>query len=687
MTYCQRLFLLDLFLKSITLKISFIIKIAICIFFIQSCNYKSKSQTINKQQKDSVSTWIDNSYNKKYDTGQKLVLLKKAYDKVLLKDQDSINPTLLSKIAYRFYQLKDTSNFFKSNKKTLELAIKKKDSFNIADAHWSYGSLFIDTEEYGKAYYHYNTAYQHFNKLRKIYQTARMLFSMSFIKARYKDYTGSEVLTFKAIELFKSVDDNLYLYRCYNRLGLIQNDIGDHLQSLAYHDKALYFLKKLENKKNYLATTYNNIGLTYLEKGDYIKAIKYFNKALKKNKTIASYARIKDNRAYAKLKLNDTIGVKKDLFEALKIRDSLKNKADVIASKIRISEYYEYNNDIKNAIKYAIEVNRLAKEILNSGDYLTSLKQLADLEPNKADNYLNEYIRYNDSLISAERKTLNKFTRIEFETDEILETNKILTQQRIYIFGGSIVLILILSLLYFIRVQKAKNEKLFLETEQQKANEQVYLLTLKQQATLEEERRKERNRISQELHDGILGRLFGTRVGLGFLDFEADEQIQEQHETFLEELQDIEKEIREVSHKLNDNFKDPDVNFTTIVTELLESKSQIGDFQFHLNIDENISWKSTDEIIKVNVYRIIQETLQNAIKHAKAKNVTLDFSTEESQLWVQIKDDGVGFNLGKSRKGIGLKNMRSRVEKLNGTLDVQSAVNKGTQIHIKIPLV
>ena len=185
----------------------------------------------------------------------------------------------------------------------------------------------------------------------------------------------------------------------------------------------------------------------------------------------------------------------------------------------------------------------------------------------------------------------------------------------------------------------------------------------------------------------ILGRLFGTRVGMGFLDINADEETQKQHESFLDELQEIEKEIREVSHKLNDNFEDLDVNFTTIINQLLESKSKIGDFKFHLEIDQNISWKSTDEIIKVNVYRIIQETLQNTIKHAKAENVTLDFSTNEQELNVHIKDDGVGFNLKKSKKGIGLKNIKSRIEKLNGTVDISSAPNKGTQIHIKIPIV
>jgi len=664
-----------------------ILKIVSLILFFQACDKRKYNHDEVTIDKDSIAIWIDRAKSNSYKKQDQLKYLNKAYLKTLSQKPDTISPTQLSAIAYRFYELNDTTKFLEANKKALNLAVKRKDSYVIGDAHWSYANYYNDLEIYDKSYKNYDIAYKYFNDLEKEYESARMLYSMSFIKGRYRDFSGSEVLNIEALKKFKNLNDNRFLYLSYNHLALLQKDIKEYDLALLYYEKAAEYLDKLDKNSSYTLWNLNNIGNIYLKKEEYLKALTFYNKALKENYSLADYAMVLTNKSYCRLLLNDTISVKEKMLKALKIRDSLGNKTGVIDSKIKISKFYEFTKDTINAVKYAKEANELALKVKNGGDYLTTLEQLADLQPNQAHKYLKLYSSYSDSLTNAERKTLNKFTRIEFETDEILETNKILTQQRIYIFGGSILLILILSLLYFIRVQRAKNEKLFLETEQQKANEQVYLLTLKQQATLEEERSKERNRISQELHDGILGRLFGTRVGLGFLDFEADEQTQEQHEAFLEELQDIEKEIREVSHKLNDNFTDPDVNFTSIVTQLLESKSQIGDFQFRLNIDENISWKQTDEIIKVNIYRIIQETLQNTIKHANAKNVTLDFSTNESQLWVQIKDDGVGFNLRKSRKGIGLKNMKSRVEKLNGSLEIQSAMNKGTQIHIKIPLV
>ncbi|MFY0605016.1 MAG: tetratricopeptide repeat protein [Flavobacteriaceae bacterium] len=671
------------------MKYTSLTKIALLLFlvaFSTSSKALTKSKMIElKAEKDSIGFWIKSSKNKAYTSSQQKIFLLKAYKELKLRPEKKSKARNLSSIAYRFYELKDTLLFKNINRETLNLAYKIKDSFAIADAQWSYADYYLNGEIYNLAYKHFSIAYDHFNGIKKEYEAARMLYSMSFIKARYRDYTGSEILTFEAIKKFKTLKNYNFLYQSYNRLGLLQNDIKEYDKALFYHQKALEYLEKMKDKRNYQSGSLNNIGLTYLKKEQYRKAINYFNKSLLYNIDIGNHARIIDNRAYCKLMLDDTINVKKDLYQALKIRDSIHDKAGILSSKIRISEYYKYINDTIQAIKYAKEANILARKIKNGGDYLESLNQLAILDAKNAKQYLERYIQFNDSLIAVERKEQNKFTRIDFETDEYIEETKRLSEQKIWIISSGISIVLILSLLYFLRLQKNKTEKLLLETEQQKANEQVFLLTIQQQATLEEEKVKERNRISEELHDGVLSRLFGTRVGLGFIPVEENAESQQKHQSFLEELQEIEKEIREVSHKLNASFESSKINFTTIVGQLLKDKSKLGGFEYEMNNDTTIVWEDIDQITKINIYRILQEAIQNVIKHANAQHILIDFSIQDKNLLLSIKDDGHGFEKKKNKKGIGMKNISSRVHKLNGSIEIFSAANQGTNICIQIP--
>lgn len=639
-----------------------------------------------KFQNDSIKIWIKKAKNKKLDSTSKSKLLIKSYNHILNNKKQL--PLELSSIAYEFYELKDTSSFFKINKIALNSAIKNKHTYAIGDTHWNYASYYINLEIYDKAYFHFNKAYQTFIKENHKKEASSVLWGMTRIKGYYKDYIGSEILNIKVIELFKELNNYKKLYDSYNHLGQLQRDIKEYDKAIEYYNKALKYFDKIPEKskiKNY-TEIYNNIGNVYLEKKEFKTALIYYNKELKTKKLKKDqYARVLNNKAYCKLLLSDTLNIKKDFFKALKIRDSIGHKTDILNSIIYISDYYKYTKDTTNALKYAKDANNLSKEIKNGGDYLTTLKQLANLDTKNTKKHLDRYIEFNDSLISSERRTQNKFTRIEFETDEYIEETERLNQQQIWIIVTSIAGILILSLLYFLRVQKVKNEKLQLESEQQKANEEVYILTLQQKAKLEEEKVKERNRISEELHDGVLGKLFGTRFGLGFLNIKGDDDVLEKHQSFLNELQDIEKEIRDVSHKLSDNFNSDTVNFTFIITQLLKDKSELGGFTYEFNIDNEISWKTTNEVTKANIYRIIQEALQNILKHAKAEKITLAFLKEDQHIIINLKDNGVGFNSKKGKKGIGIKNIKSRVKKLNGSVEFLSELTKGTSLIIKIP--
>jgi len=615
--------------------------------------------------------------------------LTKAYHSIKTAQSDPLQLKKLTSIAFQNYKLGDTILFKTRTSEALDLATKHNDSFAMGDAHWNFASYYNQKEVYDRAYYHFNTAAGIFEKNGHNYESAKMQYGMSFIKGRFKDYSGSEVLAFLAIKKFKKLENYEELFSCYNHIGSLQIDIYEYDKALFYFGKAIDNLKKVKNNRDLKDAIINNIGNTYLRKGDYQSALQNFNVLLKndrlKQNNKKSYARTLDNKAFCKLLMKDTLHVSSSLNEALRIRDSLDNKSGILISKIHLARYYTYAQDNVKAIRVAKEANRLADEIKNSRDYLESLFILANLDPLNSKTYLKRHIEYSDSLQIIERKIQNKFTRIAFETDEYIEETERLEEQKIWILITVLGLILIVILLLSFWIQKSKNKNLLFEYEQQKANEEVYLISLKQQEKLEAEKIKERNRISEELHDGVLGKLFGTRMNLGFLELKGNKNILEQHQEYLNELQTIEKEIRNVSHKLNDNTDSTQVNFSNIIKEVLESKSKLGNFEYSLEIDESINWFQINEVCKINLFRIVQEALHNVLKHAFAKKVTLIFMTDKKNLVLKIKDDGIGYNIHQRHKGIGIKNIESRIKKLNGVLNISSKQSEGTTLTIKIP--
>ncbi len=638
---------------------------------------------------DSIITWIDLSQNSNLEQEKRKTFLLKAYRYNKDNKIDSIQNRYLIKIAFVAYKLKDSTFFFKTNKEALKLSEKLRDTFSIAKVHWNYGNYYTKKVKMDSAFYHYYKAYTNFTAINHEYNSGRMLYNMAFIQGRVKNYIESEKLTFQAISKFKPLKKYLNLYKCYNHIGITFKDLKEYDKSIFYHKNALIYLKKVKDKKTYKEWSLNNIGLVYQEKSDFRKAIQYFEKALEndslKIKNINLYARLVDNLAFNKFLNGDTTNLINEFNTALKIRDSQHNKSGVVISNLHLAEYIATNKDTLKAFDHAKFALGLSKDIRNNRDILASLKLLSAIDKVNTDSYLNEYIYLTDSLQQEERKVRNKFTRIQFETDEYIQETKELSKQRNWIIITSFLILTIVSLLYYFINQKAKNKALILENEQQKANEEIYELMLSQQSKMEEGKLQERKRISKDLHDGVLGNLYGTRIGLGFLDIKGDDEIIKKHQSFLDAMQEIEKEIRTISHELKNELLPSEHNFIKIIDILLEKQSKISEFEYELSNDDLIHWDDIDNNVKINIYRIIQEAIQNINKYAKASNVEISFSLDKEMLHLTIKDDGVGFDVKRIKKGIGLKNMTSRAQKLAGVFRINSKINRGTTIDISIP--
>jgi signal transduction histidine kinase len=207
---------------------------------------------------------------------------------------------------------------------------------------------------------------------------------------------------------------------------------------------------------------------------------------------------------------------------------------------------------------------------------------------------------------------------------------------------------------------------------------------LSQQDKVDEARSNEKKRISQELHDGILGRLFGTRLSLDSLNFTEGKDAIKTRSNYISELKTIEEDIRKISHDLNTDFVSGS-SFMDIITELIEKQTEAYQLKFEFKHDDRINWEDISNKTKINIYRIIQESLQNIYKHADASMVKISFKPKNNVICLNISDDGKGFDIHKSKKGIGLKNISSRVTEIEGKVNFDSEINKGTTITINFP--
>jgi signal transduction histidine kinase len=291
----------------------------------------------------------------------------------------------------------------------------------------------------------------------------------------------------------------------------------------------------------------------------------------------------------------------------------------------------------------------------------------------------------NDSLLLEERKVRNKFTRIQFETEDYIAANEDLKKKNIWISITSVLGVTSLGFLFFGYYQKAKNRTLLLQQQQQKANEEIYDLMLKQQNREEEGRIQERIRISEELHDGVLARLFSVRISMGFLKFTKSMKEENRFKVFLKELQSVEKDIRDLSHALKNDDLSSKKDFPKLLLKLLEDQSRIGNFTYKMEQEGSIAWNLVDEKIKINLFRTIQEAICNILKYAQCSEIKLRLVRRNNLVQIYIVDNGIGFDTNKRHKGIGLKNMKSRAKSIGAEISIKSVIREGTEIKISIP--
>lgn len=668
-------------------------KISILVVVLLFFSCKKSNNISEKTSSDSLSYYMNVVNIKGLSDQKKILALDKSYLFINnLKNTKKNRDTLFS-LTLNYYNLRQWEKYKLASEKLLIKSIANKDSINLGKYYRYKGSYFKREEVFDSSFYYYLKAEKIYFKINDKVNYGIVLLNKGIVQYFVGDYLGAELSLSKAYYIFKESNDNTKLYGTLNQLGLVYNELKEYDRAADSHLKALEIVKNYDiiNEDNQEAVCYNNLGYLYLKQKEYDQAIKNFETALQDKKIVDDdpelYSNLIDNLAYCRLQINNFNQLPGLFIEALNIRKKFNSYTEIVGSNIHLSEYYQKINDINSSIKYSNEALRIARESKIPINIILALRQASNVDDKNALKYSEDYIRISDSLQIVERNSKDRFARLQLDTDEIIkQKDDLLIQNRdiLNYFMGTMGFV---GVLFFMRTQKSRRREFLLKQSQQRANEEIYKLIISQQNRLDEGRVYEKTRIAKDLHDGVLGRMFGLRLNLDGLNNRTDEEAVKERLRYLAELKTIEQDIREISHDLSREKFVLINNFVSIVNDLLDEQSKINPAKITTLIGENIGWDTLSNTTKINLYRILQESLQNINKYAKANSIKVEFKKDKKgNLILNIVDDGVGYDMKRKSKGIGIKNMVVRTHESEGTIEIKSEKNKGTQVYVVVPL-
>lgn len=660
-----------------------------------SCKKEDAVHFTKKEVVDSLFVVAESTMDAKL----KLKIANQVLNGIEKNNFDSISRSKYIGVTRIYYSL-NNPKYVEICKLLIANPSEKVNLYEISFYNFLLGNYYYNNANYEEAFISISKAEKSFRVLNNLDYLTRTLTTKADILTFKNDYIGAEIVAIKALKIARDLKKDDLIYGCYLTLGNCSAGLNNYNKAVEYYEKALISSHKLTLNPSYdsfrlMPLVY--ISNVYIKQKQYTKAIQFAQKGLNirniKNVDPSSYSYLLNSLGYSKLKLGDKTSFNY-FIETLKVGDSLNFAPIQITSKTYLSEYFLAEKDTLKANFYLKDAQIQSHQNNIFEDELKILQLLAQANPNDKSFYNSRYITLSDSLQNVERATRDKFARIEFETDEIItERNSLsvekeyLSFQRLIILGIALLSIIVIILLFLNKSQKAKTRELLLKQEQQKANEEIYQLMIDQQQKIEEGKNVEKQRISLELHDGVMGKLSAVRLNLYAALYKANLIEDDTFSLQIDEIQAVEQEIRNIAHDLNSNLFSDNSNFVAIVKELFAKIENHSQIQFALQVSAAVNWDLINNTIKINIYRILQEALQNIEKYANARQVAVLMNlTDANEIMVTISDDGNGFTSTAKKEGIGIKNMKLRIKELNGTFDIQSELKNGTKINLIIPI-
>jgi signal transduction histidine kinase len=457
------------------------------------------------------------------------------------------------------------------------------------------------------------------------------------------------------IEKYKGTNLESDLLVRYNQRGLIFLNMNRPKKAIQNFRKSLVLAKKLIFDRTHLLLA--NLAFSYERLGRFDSAYYFMTYHLDFRDSI--------DRANRDSKVEDLL-----------IKYEAREKEQEIA-------LLQKENDLKKVQlinqQSQFEKNQL-KEQLEAQAVENRIEQL------KATNEI-QYVSLQKEKFEKEKKE-NQIQLLEKEKElkqAEVDRQKVIQLATILVAGLIILAVLILLVVY--RQKEKATKQLSIQAEeinQQKTKELLRENEMKEIRASISGQESERIRIAKELHDSVAGNLAGIKLGLERLSaVNGNQEILQQVKKNIDQTYD---EVRSISANLSP-IKSKEIGFISFLENYLNDLQKLHSFEIELNHSIQTAFSLMDDHTKLEIYRILQELMNNVVKHSNARFIEISINEVDGSINIIVEDDGNGFDIKTVKKGMGLKNIYSRIDQLNGLVNVDSAPKRGTIVNLDIPMV
>lgn len=584
--------------------------------------------------------------------------LSMEYAEEALEISRTLNCKLQLAVSYRFIGInyKNKSNYAKAKQNyemALQISRELKNEDLTSDILNSFALLYWQIGELDQSL---KTHFENLKLREALGDSSKIAITNNNIGLVYFDLDdfNNALRFFKVAERFEQIKgaaDNA------NNIGMVYTQLDQFDSAAHYYAKSLE-LHKAQGNRFGEAQVCNNMGIMLIEQGQYEEAVIHEKKALEIAKNLNFATLVAENcnnlgRAYLKLKKYNQS--RAYLHKGLAIADSLQlyqMKKTMLVNLI----------DLATTQNQTSEIVRLQNQLLIVNDAIHQEVRNQQVEVLK-ENF--EAERKEKEIIMLKNENNRKALIIERQLLHIVITTALLIISSIVFF-----------VVYHTKKIKRKSQLIRDSLEQQE---------LMLQASIESQE-TERRRIAKDLHDGLGQILIALKLAWeGFFnDKSLSPELQKKANQSAVWLKQASEEVRNISHQMMPRSIS-EAGLRSAIQDLLDQSFMNSTTQYDFeafNLDDRYG-----DDFEINIYRIVQEIIANTLKHAKASKFDLQILRNNDAIVINVEDNGIGFELGPDKRtGNGISNIRSRVQLLNGHMNIISGKGKGTNYTIRIPL-